>query len=96
MAQGDVFPLTSTVSNAGYFSMQPSAGVEVVISNIFFNGNAELYFYDGSNRIGPIDSFNGPSGVFNLRLHCTNTYYYQLKNVSGSDALMGCEGVVLK
>lgn len=97
MARGDAYVvgLTQETNNSS-LTIQPSAGVEVVIHNIYVpEGSAwELYRTDGSNPI-KIDH-DAAVGRYNLQLHATNSQYYTLKNVSGATIYMGVDGMVTK
>lgn len=101
MAYGDVY-IKGVESITGssdptfyYFVTQPSSGVEVVIHNVLHSDSAELQFYDGTNYI-PIDVHAGSGGWLGLFLHCTNSKYYRVKNISTSANLISCDGVQTK
>lgn len=97
MAAGDVVTIVPTsVNNAAYLTIQPGEGVEWKIDNIQYSQAMELYKTDGSNPV-KVDSDTTSGGRFNMRLRCTNTVYYAIKNVSGSAAgYFSYDGVVTK
>ena len=93
MAAGNVWNKgIDTVASNGYFSMQPTAGVEIVIHNISTSAVAALEFYDGTNYI-TIDTLTAGGGWQGLFLHCTNSKYYRIKNTHTSNNNIACDGV---
>jgi hypothetical protein len=96
MAAGDAYVKEpATVTDTSFMDLQPSAGVEVVVHNISIpEGTAhELYMYDGTDSI-LVMSFN--SALLNMQLHCTNSVYYRVKNVSGASRIAGADGMTTK
>ena len=97
MAAGDaVVQLSASVANNSFLDLQPGAGVEWVIHNIYTVEGAayELYWYDGTNSL-KIDH-DAAVGRYNLQLHCTNAKYVRIKNVSGVANHLGADGMVTK
>lgn len=93
MAAGDIYQAGPTsVANAGFFAIQPSAGTTVVVHNIYYAGAVELYYFDGTNSI-LFDSDATAGGRLNLRHHCSNTKYVRAKNVSGGSILIAADGL---
>lgn len=95
MAKGDVYNDLQSINNNSYLSIQPNVGAEVTIHNLLYpyGSTVELYFTDGTNEI-LIDSDNiSGRGFF---LHCTNSKYYKLKNISGSTIYIGYDGIQIK
>ena len=98
MAAGDVFNVGPTsTANAATLAIQPSAGVEVVIHDVYGpTGSAwTLAYTDGSN---PITFLSMPAGggALNLQCHVTNGKYLLLTNTSGATAYFGADGMVTK
>lgn len=97
MALGDVFSAgPSNISNGSYLDIQPSAGVEAVIHNLYLPAAAngfELEWYDGSTG-QKVDTLSGP--LYNTMFHVTATRRIRIKNVTGSGAYMGFDGVQTK
>lgn len=83
MAVGDVVSAHSSVSASGYLDIQPSAGAEWVIHNLYYGGSVEVYRTDGTNQI-LIDSDSGPGCRMGTVFHVTNTHYLSLKNTGAS------------
>lgn len=96
MAVGDVssFGPTST-ADTSFLDLQPGAGVEVVINNIGYAGAMELWLHSASADV-LVDSDATAGGRFGLFLHCTNSIYYRIKNVSGAAAVLTADGIVTK
>lgn len=95
MAKGDVTSDIQSVSAGAYLSLQPTAGIEWVIHNLFYEGAAEIYFYDGTNRI-KITSDSAGGSLIQQFFHCTNSRYIQIKNVEVSSKLLGYDGIITK
>jgi hypothetical protein len=96
MAAGDAYIVSpATVTDTNHMDLQPSAGVEVVVHNINIPAGtvAELYHYDGTDTI-LVMSFN--TSLQNMQLHCTNSVYYRVKNVSGASRIYGADGMTTK
>lgn len=96
MAAGDAY-IASPVStaDAAHLDLQPSAGVEVVVHNVYVpEGTAiELYYYDGADTI---KHFSTNTSLYNVQFHCTNSVYIRVKNVSGSAAILAADGMTTK
>ena len=95
MAKGDAIGNIASVAAAGYLNLQPGSGEEWTIHNITYAGAVEIYCYDGTNNLKCLaDSTFG--GFYGTVLHCTNTRYYRIKNVSAGAFLCGYDGVQTK
>jgi len=96
MAAGDAY-IVSPVStaDAAHLDLQPSAGVEVVVHNIYIPEGTpvELYYYDGTDTIKHLTAF---SSLYNVQFHCTNGTYIRVKNVSGAAAILAADGMTTK
>lgn len=95
MALGDVQTAISSVSNNAFLDIKPASGSEWVIHNVLYGGSMELYKTDGTNSI-KVDSDTTSGGMIGRYLHCTNTVWYQIKNVSGAAAILSYDGVQTK
>jgi len=78
-----------------FLDMQPGAGIEWIIHNIYHENNIELYIYDGTNQI-KIDSDSGYGAMYGLCIHCTNTKYLRIKSTYASAQLIGYDGIITK
>lgn len=96
MAAGDAY-IVSPVSTAdtSNLDLQPSAGVEVVVHNIYLpeGTKVELYYYDGSDTIKHLTTY---TSLYNVQFHCTNSVYIRVKNVSGAAAILAADGMTTK
>ena len=96
MAIGDVYSQGITsIAASGYFSIQPTSGTEIVVHNISHSTDAALEFFDGINFI-QIDTQTGSGSWMGMFLHCTNSKYYRVRNISGEVNFISCDGVVTK
>jgi len=96
MAAGDAYIVSpATVTDTNHMDLQPSAGVEVVVHNINIPAGtaAELYQYDGADTILVMSM---TTSLQNMQLHCTNSVYYRVKNVSGASRIYGADGMTTK
>lgn len=92
MALGDVQTAISSVANNAVLDIKPASGSEWVVHNILYGASMELYKTDGTNSI-KVDSDTTAGGRIGIYLHCTNTVWYQIKNVSGANAILSYDGV---
>lgn len=98
MAAGDAYVKAPTsTATASFLDLQPGAGVEVVIHDIYVAAGSayEVYYSDGTNNILYL-SMPAGGGALNLQAHCTNTTYVRVKNVSGATIYMAASGMVTK
>jgi hypothetical protein len=96
-AVGDVVAACSSIASGAALDVQPGAGVEWAIHNIFFEYDVELQRYDGSNTVATAQ-FTGPDWQnISPVIHVNNTNRIRLKNLHGSLAKLICyDGVVTK
>lgn len=95
MAVGDNVLAHTSVSNNATLTIQPGAGVEWMLTSLYFGGMWELYRTDGTNTI-LVDYGFGSGSLQNRKIKATNTIYYTIKNVSGGTVYMGYDGVIWK
>ena len=96
MAVGDVVSGQSSIAAAAYLDIQPSAGVEWVIHNIYHEYDIELSQYDGTNTL-VFDTDAGVGVYARYAFHCTNSRWIRVKNTDASLArLIGYDGIVTK
>ena len=97
MTSGDLVGGHENVADDGFLNVQPSAGIEWIVHNLFIPdgiaGGVEVYSYDGSSSI-LIGTYTTSQIMVNF--HCSNTFYLRMKNVSGSAADLGYDGIVVK
>lgn len=93
---GDVFSVLSSVAAGSVLDIQPGAGVEVVIHNIYHEDNVDLQWYDGTNTL-TFSVMAGAGAETNLQFHCKNALRVRIKNTHASAAkLLGYDGVQTK
>lgn len=96
MAQGDVFAAGPTsVAAAGFLDIQPGAGVEAVINNIYHEDSVSLQFFDGTNGI-TFDSVLGAAVYANFMFHVTNARRIRVKNDAAAAKFVGYDGIQTK
>lgn len=96
MAAGDVYSgLSAAVANNSYLDINPGSGVEAVITNIFYEGAVEFYWYDGTNEIKFLSDASA-GALLACSLHVKNGLRVRVKNVSGAAQEMGYDGLQTK
>jgi hypothetical protein len=98
MAAGDAYVLTPTsVADTAFLALQPGAGVEIVIHNVYVPANkaVEFYWYNGTDST-LFDSSAADGTRYGMQWHCTNTIYVRVKNVSGGAIFIGADGMTTK
>lgn len=95
MAVGDVASGLSSVAQDAYLDIQPGAGVEWVIHNIYHESNIQLEFYDGANSL-VFDTATGAGVYAKFAFHMTNSIRVRVKNTAAAAKLIGYDGVVTK
>jgi len=95
MAIGDVVSGKSQISAAGTLDIQPGAGVEWVIHNIYHEAEVELYFADStSDLLFDTDaSYGAWTGMF---FHVNETRYLTVKNTNAASKYIGYDGIITK
>ena len=95
MAIGDVVKGLSSIITGAFLTIQPGAGAEWIVHNIYHQADVELYVTDGSNdvKFDADSSFGAWTGMF---FHLTNDQYLKVKNTNASSKFLGYDGVVSK
>ena len=97
MAAGDAVVAHSSIEDDAYLAVQPGAGVEWSITNIFYPDAVTLEWYDGTNSIVFETTDAGVAGVFaKFAFPCTNAKYLRVRNISGDTDYLGYSGWVTK
>lgn len=96
MAVNDVFSGGPTsVAAAAFLTIQPAAGVEAVIANVYHDGPVELYFSDGTTDLKHDSDTAG--GVFRaLGANVTNARYLKVKNTDTVARNIAYDGIQTK
>jgi hypothetical protein len=95
MAVGDVVSDIQSIASGSYLDIQPAAGVEWVIHNIYHASDVQLEFYDGTNSL-IFDTDTGAGVYAKYAFHVNNTRRIRVKNTSASAQLIGYDGVQTK
>ena len=95
MTTGDVVAIISSVNTATTKTIQPEAGVEWIIHNIYHGAEAELYVVEGANEL-LFDSAETKGSWSAYFFHLTNTHYLKVKNTNAGAKLIGYDGIVSK
>lgn len=95
MAVGDVKSGISQVNAAEYLTIQPGAGEEWVIHNLYYADQVEMYFTDGANDI-LFDSDSSAGARLGACFHVNNGRYLKVKNTSSSAKVIGYDGIQTK
>jgi len=95
MAIGDVVADIQSIAASAYLDIQPSAGVETVIHNIYHEHDIELSRYDGANSLA-FDTDTGAGVYAKYAFHCNETDRIRVKNTNVSARLIGYDGVQTK
>ncbi len=90
---GDVFSAyENNLADEGALDVQPAAGGEAVIHNIWYGGAVEIYRNDGTNTVKVNE--DSSSGIMEwLSYHVTHSEYITIKNVSGEAVDVGYDGI---
>lgn len=95
MAKGDVVSALQSVATGATLDIQPGAGVEWVIHDIYHEAVVDLQWYDGTNVLTFAAGLDG--GVeTNLQFHMTNSRRVRVKNNDAAAKLIGYDGIQTK
>ena len=96
VSQGDKFCGESAgLTNAATFNIQPGAANEATVHNIRYSGAVQMFFITPNTSI-QYDYDTGAGGRLSLVEDVNNTYYIQVKNVSGTTINISFTGVYTK
>jgi len=93
MAVGDVVADIQSIAAGAYLDIQPGAGVEWVIHNIYHESDIQLELYDGTNSL--IFDTDAGAGIYaKYAFHVKNTIRIRVKNTHATLAkLIGYDGI---
>lgn len=95
MAVGDVVSDIQSITAGAYLDIQPSAGVEAVIHNIYHETDVQIEFYDGTNSL--IFDTDAGAGIYaKYAFHVTNAKRIRVKNTAAGAKLIGYDGIQTK
>lgn len=92
---GDIFCSHDQIANNAWQDLQPAAGYEAVVHNIYWEDDIELEFYDGANAV-TFDTEAGAGYLSYYAFYCTNTLRIRVKNVAGALKHIAYDGVYTK
>ncbi|KKN30763.1 hypothetical protein LCGC14_0830680 [marine sediment metagenome] len=95
MAAGDIFADQQDIANTAFLTVRPVAGKEAVVHNLFYGASVEVYRVTGA-LVTEVVAATGALGNTPGTFHVDSTYYIKVKNVSGSNAELGFDGVYTK
>ena len=96
MAVGDVVSNIVSVAASGTLDIQPAAGVEWIIHNIYYEYDVDIALTDGTNIL-TFDSVTGNGVYAKFSFHVTNTIFLRITNKDTANArLVGYDGIQSK
>lgn len=95
MAKGDAVGDVSSVNAAASLTIQPGAGVEWIIHNIYHEAEVELKVVEGATEL-LFDDTAAKGSWSAYFFHLTNTHYMKVKNTNAGAKLIGYDGIVSK
>lgn len=95
MAFRDRVTLMSSKPPGDYLSFRPDSGINWLLRNIDSNGKSKLFFRDATTDLS-IEIDSSLKGIHrkNEIFHCSNRFYYRVRNDSTGDMLMAEDGFV--
>lgn len=98
MASGDAVIGMESISDDAAITIKPSAGIEWIIHNLFIPDNAAEDGVDVAivSATGSIVVITALSSLFQHNFHVTNSQWITMTNKTGSTALLGYDGIVVK
>ena len=95
MVKGDTVASVSSVNAAATKTIQPGAGVEWIIHNIYFEAEVELRIVEGANKL--LFYTSAAKGSLSAYFfHVTNAHYLEVTNTNAGAKLVGYDGIVSK
>lgn len=95
MAKGDVVSDLQDIAASGNLDYQPAAGVETMITEVFFEGaSGNVRLYDGTLTASRIlSSLNDRANVGPSKVIVTNSIYLRMNNGSTANNELGFCGI---
>lgn len=95
MARGDTVAGLSSINAAATLTIQPGAGIEWIVHNIYHEAEVELKVVESTNEL--LFDSDTEKGSWNAYFfHLTNTHYLKVKNTNVGAKLIGYDGIVSK
>lgn len=98
MAKGDAVQTLQDIANGANLDYQPSAGVEVLITEFTWESlsTTTVRLYDGSLGANQLMSVGGRRQSGPTKMFINNTRYLRISNASGSNNELGFTGIQTK
>lgn len=97
MAAGDAFVQGPTVvANTLTLDVQPTPGTEIIIHNIWHEGQVDLERFDGVTAVSGGSLVAAPFLRSRVAIHCTNGNYLRIRNTSGAPTKIAVDGIYSK
>lgn len=95
MTRGDVVSDMSSKATMAYLTIQPAAGIEWVVHNIYHEAEVGIYIAKGTDYLlfGSAAAKGSWSAHF---FHLTNTHYLLVQNTNVGTKLISYDGIVTK
>ncbi len=87
MAVGEVVSGINTVGGLAFFTLQPAAGVEVIILSTMGTGASKIRLINAAGRFCEVASRDAPS--LNVKIGINNTNYLQVYNAESTTTYYG-------
>jgi hypothetical protein len=95
MTKGDTVASVASVSAGATKTIQPGAGIEWIVHNIYHAAEVELKVVEGANELlFASSSTKGSWGAYFF--HLTSTHYLKVKNTNTASKLIGYDGIISK
>ena len=95
MVKGDAVGGVANVNAAAYMTIQPSAGIELIVHNVYHEAGAKIYIVEGSNKLC-FDTHTEGGAWATFFFHVSNTHYLEVENTDAGVALIGYDGIISK
>lgn len=93
MTVGDTVTDLQTIANGARLTIQPAAGVEWAITNLYYGGACAIHRTDGVIDL-TYDTDTDAGARLSYLLNVTNAVWIELENTSGGNSVMGYDGIV--
>lgn len=88
MAKGDAVGDLQSVNADAVLTIQPGAGIEWIIHNVYHADSVEIYLVEGANEL-LFDSDTAKGSWSAFFFHLTNSHYMKVKNTVNAIAMLG-------
>ena len=95
MAKGDAIGDISSVNAGAVLTIQPGAGIEWIVHNIFHEGEVKIYVVKSTNEL-LFDDAAAKGSWSAYFFHLTNAQYFKVENTNAASKLIGYDGIVSK